>query len=270
MKTNYTKIALAASLLVVAAHASAQITFYEGEGYRGRAFTTSNAVVNFDRIGFNDRASSVVVDRGRWEVCEDARYRGRCVVLRKGSYQSLTGLGLENRISSVRPVDNNKQYSNEAPEPMASADYEFRRRANERVYSAPVISAHAVVGQASERCWIDRQQVSQPSRGAPNVGGAIVGGLLGGVLGHQVGGGTGKDIATVGGAVAGAAIGSNVGRNDNTTNYSQDVRRCETTASTTPTYWDVTYRYRGTDHRVQMSSDPGQTIAVNQNGDPRM
>jgi uncharacterized protein YcfJ len=265
-----TKVALAAFLLVLAGHAAAQITFYEGEGYRGRAFTTDKAVVNFDRIGFNDRASSVVVDRGRWEVCEDARYRGRCVVLRRGSYESLAGLGLENRISSVRAVDNNKQYSNEAPEPVAAPNYEYRRRANERVYTAPVISAHAVVGQAAERCWIDRQQVSQPARGAPNVGGAIVGGLLGGILGHQVGGGTGKDVATVGGAVAGAAIGSNVGRNDDTGSYSQDVRRCENVASTTPTYWDVTYRYRGTDHRVQMSSDPGQSVSVNQNGEPRM
>jgi uncharacterized protein YcfJ len=133
-----------------------------------------------------------------------------------------------------------------------------------------VISARAVVGQATERCWIDRQEVSQPSRGSANIGGAIVGGLLGGVLGHQVGGGTGKDIATVGGAVAGAAIGSNVGRNDNTTNYSQDVRRCENVASTTPTYWDVTYQYRGVNHRVQMGSDPGATIVVNQNGEPRL
>jgi uncharacterized protein YcfJ len=267
---KYTKTALAASLLVLAGHASAQITFYEGEGYRGRAFTTDKPVVNFTRAGYNDRASSVVVDRGRWEVCEDARYRGRCVVLRKGSYKSLASLGLENRISSVRAVDARKQYANEAPAPVASPNYEFRRRANERVYSAPVTSAHAVVGQASERCWIERQQVSQPSRGSPNVGGAIVGGLLGGILGHQVGGGTGKDIATVGGAVAGAAIGSNVGRNDSSANYAQNVRRCENVASTTPTYWDVTYRYRGVSHQVQMGSDPGQTIPVNQKGEPRM
>ncbi|MDB5881338.1 MAG: glycine zipper protein [Ramlibacter sp.] len=267
---KHTRIALAASLLVLAGHASAQITFYEGEGYRGRAFTTDKGLENFARIGFNDRASSVVVDRGRWEVCEDARYRGRCVVLRRGSYDSLAGLGMENRISSVRAVDSNRKYANEAPEPVAAPNYEYRRRPSERVYSAPVTSAHAVVGQATERCWIDRQQVSQPSRGPANVGGAIVGGLLGGVLGHQVGGGTGKDVATVGGAVAGAAIGSNVGRNDNTTNYSQDVRRCENVASTTPTYWDVTYQYRGVNHRVQMGSDPGATVPVNQDGEPRL
>ncbi len=69
--------------LLVAAQASAQITFYEREGFRGQAFATDKQVSNFERAGFNDRASSVVVDRGRWEVCEDARFEGRCVVLRR-------------------------------------------------------------------------------------------------------------------------------------------------------------------------------------------
>ena len=62
------KSALGASALLLTAQAAAQITFYEGEGFRGRSFTTDRRVWNFDRIGFNDRASSVVVDRGRWEV----------------------------------------------------------------------------------------------------------------------------------------------------------------------------------------------------------
>ena len=83
--------------IVIATQAAAQITFYEGEGFRGRAFTTDKQVWNLERFGFNDRASSVVVDRGRWEVCEHARFEGRCVVLRRGSYDSLAGLGLSDR-----------------------------------------------------------------------------------------------------------------------------------------------------------------------------
>jgi hypothetical protein len=49
----------------------------------------------------------------------------------------------------------------------------------------------------------------------------------------------------------------------------RDVRRCETTASAKPAYWDVVYNYRGVDHHVQMSAAPGPTIAVNRNGEPR-
>ena len=79
------KSALGVSALLLTAQAMAQITFYEGEGFRGRAFTTNRQVGNFERYGFNDRASSVIVDRGRWEVCDDSRFEGRCVVLRRGS-----------------------------------------------------------------------------------------------------------------------------------------------------------------------------------------
>jgi uncharacterized protein YcfJ len=47
------------------------------------------------------------------------------------------------------------------------------------------------------------------------------------------------------------------------------VRRCDKVASTTPAYWDVTYNYRGTEHRMQMASAPGPTVSVNGNGEPR-
>ena len=264
------KLALAVGSLIVATHAAAQVTFYEGEGFRGRAFTTSDRVVNFGRTGFNDRASSVVVDKGRWEVCEHANFGGRCVVLRRGSYATLANLQMENTISSVRPADKRKRYDNEIDAQMDRPDYAWRRRANERVFEAPVTSVHAVMGAPTERCWVERQQVSEPARGERNVGGAIAGALVGGVLGHQVGGGTGKDLATVGGAVAGGVIGSNVGRDNSGYAYgTRDVSRCESTASGTPAYWDVTYNFRGRDHQLQMTTAPGTVIAVNRDGEPR-
>ena len=261
------RAAFGAFALCLAAQASAQITFYEGEGFRGRAFTAGNAVPNFQRFGFNDRASSVVVDRGRWEVCEDANFRGRCVLLRRGAYDSLRRMGLNDRVSSVRAADDKRRYE-AMPVPLTSPNYEYRRRANERVYEVPVTSVRAVMGPPNQRCWVERQQVSEPGRGEPNVGGAIVGAVIGGILGHQVGGGSGKDIATVGGAVAGAAIGANVDRDGNRI-VERDVRRCENVASGPPAYWDVTYDYRGTMHRVQMSAPPGRTILVNGRGEPR-
>jgi uncharacterized protein YcfJ len=254
--------------LVFAAQAAAQITFYEGEGFRGRTFTTDKQVWNLDRFGFNDRASSVIVDHGRWQVCEDARFEGRCVVLRRGSYDSLRGMGMDNRISSVRPVSESARLE-EAPAPLAQPNYEYRQRPGERTYEAPVTSVHAVVGPPEQRCWVERQQVTEGRRGEPNVGGAIVGGILGGVLGHQVGAGRGRDAATIGGAVAGAAIGGNAGRGEGAVTYDRDVQRCATAPSGPPQYWDVTYNFRGIEHRVQMSAPPGQTIAVNRDGEPR-
>jgi uncharacterized protein YcfJ len=59
-----------------------------------------------------------------------------------------------------------------------------------------------------------------------------------------------------------------VGRSGSTTG-SRDVQRCESAASGTPAYWDVTYNFRGREHQLQMSAAPGTTIAVNGNGEPR-
>src|SRR5437868_11869692 len=93
--------AIAIAAILVAGHAAAQITFYEGEGFRGRAITTDNDIRNMDRTGMNDRISSIIVDRGRWEVCEHARFEGRCVLLRRGNYPTLTEFGMNNQISSA-------------------------------------------------------------------------------------------------------------------------------------------------------------------------
>ncbi len=258
---------LGIAAVAFAAHASAQVTFYEREGFRGRTFAANGEVRNFERAGFNDRASSVVVDRGRWEVCEDARFRGRCVVLRRGSYDSLRGMGLENSISSVRRVDERRNYENEAPQALAAPNYEYRRRPDERLREVPITSARAVMGPPEQRCWVERSQVGE--RRDLNVPGAIIGGVLGGILGHQIGGGTGKTVATIGGAVGGGALGANVDRIRDPQS-GQEVRRCENVAGQTPQYWDVTYNYRGVEHRVQMNTQPGPTIAVNRDGEPRL
>ena len=267
MRTT-SKALLAAAALGLTAQAAAQITLYQDEGFRGPVFSTDRPVDNFDRRGFNDRASSAVVDRGSWEVCEDAHFQGRCVVLRPGNYPSLSGMGMNNRISSVRPANRNVKYQFEAPPPAAVPVYEYRQRPNERLYQVPVTYVRAVVGPPEQRCWVERQQV-QDNHGSANVPGAIIGAVIGGVLGHQVGGGRGQDIATAGGAVAGAAVGANVGRSGSSA-YSQDVQRCETVANQgPPQYWDVAYSFRGLEHRVQMSAPPGPTVTVNGNGEPR-
>jgi uncharacterized protein YcfJ len=266
------KSALGVAALLLGAQAMAQVTFYEGEGFRGRAFTTNQRVGNFERFGFNDRARSVVVDSGRWEACEDIRFEGRCVVLRRGSYDSLERMGLQGSISSVRPIERNRPVAQAvvAPEPLPAPTYEYRRRANERVYEAPITSVRAVVGPPNQRCWMEREQVQAAPQGQSNVGGLLLGGLIGGVLGHQVGGGSGKDLATVAGAVGGAVVGNNIAGGGSIGPVGRDVQRCQTTQSTTPEFWDVTYNYRGAEHHVQMSAPPqGNTIFVNANGLPR-
>jgi uncharacterized protein YcfJ len=247
--------------------ASAQITFYENEGFQGRTFTTGQQVGNFERYGFNDRASSVVVLGDRWEVCENAQFGGRCAVLRPGRYPSLAAMGLNDRISSVRDVSTNAQIDDNRYAPAPAAAYDNRRRNDEQLYQANVTSVRAVVGTPEQRCWVEKEQIPQ-EQGKLNVPGAIIGAVIGGVLGHQVGNGRGNDIATVGGAVAGGAVGANVGRGQQT--ETRDVQRCENVSSQVrPDYWDVTYSFRGQEHRMQMTARPGPTVTVNERGEPR-
>ena len=262
---------LAFAAVAVATQAMAQVTFYERENFAGRSYTTQQQVDNLQRYGFNDRASSVMVaGEGwqRWEVCEDARFGGRCAVLRPGGYPSLSAMGLDKQISSVRSVGRNANVEDERYAPPAPV-YDSRPRNNERLYEADVTSVRAVVGPPEQRCWVEQQQVQQ-ERPKTNVGASIAGAVIGGILGHQIGNGRGNDLATVGGAIAGGVVGNSVARNGQPQTSTRDVQRCDSVPSqAAPALWDVTYNFRGQEHRVQMTTQPGRTVTVNRQGEPR-
>ncbi len=58
-------------------------------------------------------------------------------------------------------------------------------------------------------------------------------------------------------------------QNQNQT-QTQGVRRCVNVPSQArPDLWDVSYTFRGIEHRLQMTTPPGPTVTVNRNGEPR-
>lgn len=226
---------LAVALLPMAA--AAEITFYEYEGFRGRSFTVTDDVRNFERHGFNDKAQSVFVGSGRWEACSDSRYEGECKILRRGSYDSLRSLGLNKKISSVRRVEGGRGGYEVAPA-YNTPNYDYYRRPREQVFEARVTSVRAVYGSGDRRCWTEYTGDSRPSR--EQAGAAIAGAIIGGVLGHQVGGGRGRDAATVVGALGGALVGNEVEKNQNTS-----------------TSWEVRVRLEdGTNRVLRYSREP--------------
>ncbi len=234
MKT-LTKTAIAACALVLGSQAMAQIVLYEGEGFRGRSVVVDKDMRNLDRRGLGDRASSIVVERGRWEVCEEPRFQGRCAVLRRGNYPNLRGTGLEANISSIRKASEGRRYDNE-PQAAAGDDYRFRRRANERTSEVPVTSVRAIMGPPNQRCWVERQAAPAPA----DPGAAIAGALFAGILGYQTG------------------------------PASQDVQRC-TNVQGPPAHYEVTYNFRGSPRTVQMAAPPANNrVIVNDRGEPRM
>ncbi|MFN6982795.1 MAG: beta/gamma crystallin-related protein [Brevundimonas sp.] len=77
------------------------ITVYENSNFRGASREFVGEDRNLGRTPFNDRISSVRV-QGRWEVCTDAEFRGRCRIV-EGDVRNLNG-GFNDSISSMRPV----------------------------------------------------------------------------------------------------------------------------------------------------------------------
>ena len=156
------------------------------------------------------------------------------------------------------------------PGAYAPSAYDYRKRQNEPLYEANVTYVRAVVGSPQQACWVDRERVGNRGSSGYNIPGAIIGGAIGGILGHQIGGGRGQDIATGIGIVGGAAVGANVGRGPGDLVYTQNVQRCEYASTAGVDYWDVTYNFRGSEHRTQMTTQPGNTIVVNAQGEPRV
>lgn len=101
MKTVVRATLMVAALLA-GAQATAQVTLYEHEGFGGQTFTVESDVRNLRQSGYNNRASSAVVESGRWQACDQPRFQGRCIVLRPGQYNSLSAMGMGDRIASIR------------------------------------------------------------------------------------------------------------------------------------------------------------------------
>lgn len=104
MFTRQLKLALFLSLSWLA-HAGAQageIALYSREGLEGRELRLRDGVNNLIQLGFNDRAESMVIYSGRWEICEHVDFGGQCRVFEPGEYPTLRRFG--DTISSLREV----------------------------------------------------------------------------------------------------------------------------------------------------------------------
>jgi len=141
MKVGMKALLLAAGM-IFAGQGAAQITLYKDDGFQGNRVTADRTIDDFANSGFNDEASSVEVRGGSWQVCSDAHFEGRCVVLRPGNYPSLGSMGMNDRISSVRPVDQYgraheryyERYDRYADRPYDDPYYDQYRRRDEYYY----------------------------------------------------------------------------------------------------------------------------------------
>jgi hypothetical protein len=81
--------------------AGSGVDLFDGSRFEGRVFAVGGPVGNFPSE-FNDRAQSMIVYDGYWEICENIDYRGTCQTYGPGRHASLGGM--TNRASSIRPA----------------------------------------------------------------------------------------------------------------------------------------------------------------------
>lgn len=124
-------IALGSALAEEAIAQNHQIILYDHPGFTGEQRPLTTPVSNLGHVNFNDRADSLVVVSGLWQVCTNVNYRGSCQTLGVGSYSDLSGLGLTNALSSVQPVE----ASSTRPEATIYADVNFGGRSQRLVDS---------------------------------------------------------------------------------------------------------------------------------------
>jgi len=81
------------------------VFLFDGVNFSGQRVDVSSDISNLSRMGFNDRADSLVVARGEtWIICDDEGFTDNCQRV-EGSISDLSRLGLRNRLTSLRRVD---------------------------------------------------------------------------------------------------------------------------------------------------------------------
>jgi hypothetical protein len=89
----------------------ARVVMYSGPNFSGRSHVVdTNIVRDLGSVGFNDRASSLRVERGYWMFCSEPNYDGECRTFAPGDYATLPP-GLDNRISSGRRISSDYPYN---------------------------------------------------------------------------------------------------------------------------------------------------------------
>jgi hypothetical protein len=78
-----------------------RLVLYEQPGFRGRSVEVTDPT----RIlsDFMNRAQSLQVAGGQWEICDQMDFGGRCVTVSR-NVDNLSSLGMQRRVISVRPA----------------------------------------------------------------------------------------------------------------------------------------------------------------------
>ena len=81
-------------------YARGDMDIFPGAGFRGRPMHLDGDAASLEE--FSDRASSVVIHDGTWQLCSQPGYEGRCRTFGPGRYASLGPL--DNQVASAKLI----------------------------------------------------------------------------------------------------------------------------------------------------------------------
>jgi hypothetical protein len=104
------RLLAAAAVLATFAQAAfaGEIVLFTDRDFRGARVTVERDAYNLADTGFNDRASSMIVRSGVWQICEHKDFGGYCAEFGPGEYRDLPNFN--DRISSAREVSRGRGY----------------------------------------------------------------------------------------------------------------------------------------------------------------
>ena len=108
---------------------------YADRNYRGQGVPIAGPTPSLG--SFNDKAESLRIESGVWDVCEDINF-GKCRTVSR-DMSNLAGLGLSKRVSSVRPANDGGGggFPGPLPQPVRLVIYDRDRyRGDSRTFDA--------------------------------------------------------------------------------------------------------------------------------------
>lgn len=105
------KSGLAASIVTLVlsggAHAQsapdAEAYLYDFPNFQGSGVTARESISDLSSWNFNDKATSIRLITGSWEICTGVNFAGRCEIVRSDNWD-LTAIDMNNQVSSIRPA----------------------------------------------------------------------------------------------------------------------------------------------------------------------
>jgi hypothetical protein len=122
------------------------VSLFDARDFRGFLATLSDPARDFQRMGINDRVASIIVNRGTWEFCTDAQFRGACHVYGPGEYGALPS-GQDDAYSSARPVAPGVGRVSAAPPGKGPPDRWSASRARIALFEGPEFQGRSI--------WLD-------------------------------------------------------------------------------------------------------------------